>query len=243
MKKAFTLIELLIVVAIIAILAAIAVPNFLEAQTRSKVSRTQADMRTIATALETYAVDYNAYPQCHPYGVARTADDLGLADGVPILERLTTPVAYLSSMSFRDPFTISSRTTRAFADQQAQQFADGQAVQVNPADDAVARYNTYIYQAFSSTGRGQLVVDSFEPVLLKPSAWILHSAGPDGNYNNLGGILALEEDIDGPILLIYDPTNGTVSYGSIFRTGGSSGAGDGYAGGQGLIRAIQSSSK
>jgi len=41
---AFTLIELLIVVAIIAILSAIAVPNFLEAQTRSKVSRTQADM-------------------------------------------------------------------------------------------------------------------------------------------------------------------------------------------------------
>src|SRR5690606_13569858 len=61
-NRGFTLIELLIVVAIIAILAAIAVPNFLEAQVRSKVSRTKADMRTVATALEAYAVDSNHYP-------------------------------------------------------------------------------------------------------------------------------------------------------------------------------------
>ncbi len=57
--RGFTLIELLIVVAIIAILAAIAVPNFLEAQVRSKVSRVKADMRTLATAIETYTVDNN----------------------------------------------------------------------------------------------------------------------------------------------------------------------------------------
>src|SRR6187399_1379110 len=60
--RGFTLIELLIVVAIIAILAAIAVPNFLEAQTRSKVSRAKVDMRSLATAMETYLVDGNAYP-------------------------------------------------------------------------------------------------------------------------------------------------------------------------------------
>lgn len=59
--KGFTLIELLIVVAIIAILAAIAVPNFLEAQIRSKVSRSKNDMRSIATALEAYFVDNNTY--------------------------------------------------------------------------------------------------------------------------------------------------------------------------------------
>ena len=61
-RTGFTLIELLIVVAIISILAAIAVPNFLEAQTRSKVSRFMADIRSAATAVESYMIDHNAYP-------------------------------------------------------------------------------------------------------------------------------------------------------------------------------------
>src|SRR6187549_842092 len=62
---AFTLIELLIVVAIIAILAAIAVPNFLEAQTRSKVARAKADMRSLATGIDAYVVDHNSYLYCN----------------------------------------------------------------------------------------------------------------------------------------------------------------------------------
>ena len=65
MRKGFTLIELLIVVAIIAILAAIAVPNFLEAQTRAKVSRVKSDIRSLATAVETYFIDAGKYPLCY----------------------------------------------------------------------------------------------------------------------------------------------------------------------------------
>jgi len=61
-KNGFTLIELLIVVAIIGIIAGIAIPNFLGARTKARVTRAFADMRAIADALEMYYVDNTTYP-------------------------------------------------------------------------------------------------------------------------------------------------------------------------------------
>ncbi len=98
-KRGFTLIELLIVVAIIAILAAIAVPNFLEAQVRSKVSRAKADMRSLATALESYMVDERHYP---PY----IENSVMLMPVSYRLHRLTTPVAYITKVP-KDSFQIN----------------------------------------------------------------------------------------------------------------------------------------
>ena len=82
-KRAFTLIELLIVVAIIGILAAIAVPNFLNAQIRAKVSRAQAEMRAVEYAYLAYRLDNNEFP---PH-----------CDGPAQHKAVTTPVAYLTS--------------------------------------------------------------------------------------------------------------------------------------------------
>jgi prepilin-type N-terminal cleavage/methylation domain-containing protein len=100
-SRAFTLIELLIVVAIIAILAAIAVPNFLEAQTRSKVSRVKADFRSLATAIEAYAVDNNGK---YCFAMAPNSNNSTFQSWLRWRsKRLTTPVAYITSLP-ADPF-------------------------------------------------------------------------------------------------------------------------------------------
>lgn len=95
MKKAFTLIELLIVVAIIGILAAIAVPNFLNAQVRAKIARVKADMKAISTGMEMYYLDRNSY--------IPDANGSDLVGYMQPFSMLTTPVSYLSSVA-NDPF-------------------------------------------------------------------------------------------------------------------------------------------
>ena len=58
-RKAFTLFEIMIVVAIIALLAAIAVPGFLRARKRSQASRIMNDLRMIDSAVDQYAIETN----------------------------------------------------------------------------------------------------------------------------------------------------------------------------------------
>lgn len=89
MNKAFTLIELLIVVAIIGILAAIAVPNFMNAQIRAKVARSQSDLRTMEQAILRYMFDVNDNP---PHSHEENQNYW-----------LTTPISYLNGFLY-DPF-------------------------------------------------------------------------------------------------------------------------------------------
>lgn len=60
------MVELLTVVTVIGVLAAIAIPNFLEAQTRSKISRARIEMAGIKLALADYYTDHAAYPPPPP---------------------------------------------------------------------------------------------------------------------------------------------------------------------------------
>ena len=77
-------------------LAAIAVPNFLEAQTRSKVARAKADLRSQNIALDAYALDNQGYP----------VPSLGTPS---IPAGLTSPVAYMTSIQ-DDVFALTDQT-------------------------------------------------------------------------------------------------------------------------------------
>jgi type IV pilus assembly protein PilA len=61
--KGFTLIELMIVVAIIGILAAIAIPNFVKFQCRSKQSEAKGNLKSMYVAQESYRAEFDSYEQ------------------------------------------------------------------------------------------------------------------------------------------------------------------------------------
>jgi len=86
-KKGFTLIELMIVVAIIGILAAIAIPNFLKFQAKSKQSEAKTNLKAIYTAMTGYYGENNTYNSFNnvnwaPVGTARYTYSVGSDNGV-----------------------------------------------------------------------------------------------------------------------------------------------------------------
>ncbi|MBZ0257328.1 prepilin-type N-terminal cleavage/methylation domain-containing protein, partial [bacterium] len=203
-----TLIELLIVVAIIGILAAIAVPNFLNAQIRAKVARSYSDMHSTSTAIAIFNTDkgemlVDIRDDDNAEGVKRIEDDfagVGLNGGagnrnnMAVLAPLTTPVAYMSSLP-KSPFVNSSLFTSNSGNNEAfgregndvysywdndPEFVDG------PNDWNLAALYNYV----SNFSPWSYVLITFGP-----------SAGTDNTTNTLQP---------------YQPSNGITSAGEIF---------------------------
>ena len=218
-ENGFTLIELLIVVAIIAILAAIAVPNFLEAQVRAKVSRAVADIRTIATGLESYFSDNNKYPP-----------NPDTSDGFNVTPwQLTTPLAYLTSRPI-DPFKIGHDVTQHNNPSQIEErfFYDYFTILTSE------QYIQLLYQGIDVF---VIVADATGPygaylnrgAFTKYGAWLQWSIGPDIRFwiaeddfrNPTNPTAGLKNPAHLPwgysFDIPYDATNGSTSFGNIIR--------------------------
>lgn len=186
--RAFTLIELLIVVAIIAILAAIAVPNFLEAQVRSKVSRVKTDLRHLANMVEMYTMDWNA----PPFDGVPGADKLGWVNSWTLC---TTPVAYMTGIP-TDVF--QERDARGIAAPAGQTHYLGS----RHSYDYATAYHAQVGLTYTATLSWMTHFGN--------SPWFTGSCGPDSTFYSAAGNFGKGND--------YDPTNGTMSDGDIYRT-------------------------
>ncbi len=202
---AFTLIEILAVVAIISILAVIGVVNFIEYTARAKVARTKADLLSLSTALEAYAVDNNSqypYPQC----AIRNGIGSEMNGFIGSVAELTTPVAYLTSVMLVDPF-------------------DPDWASYSVSAQAPPKWKpTYMYYNYSGWYLNTLPSE-IQKVVIPFRGFCLNSTGPDRNIDSAQMVPIF---IDNPnidqqkmmktfINLIYDPTNGTYSTGDIIQ--------------------------
>lgn len=208
-ERAFMLVEGLIVLAMIAVLAAIAIPNFLERETRARLAGVRSDLRHVAQACDAYAVDSGL--KMYPFGVISfITPERESANWGWLTERLTTPVAYLPSLPF-DPFGEDYLIPSGSGQPPVHSHAI--------AGSLTTRYRMVTRQIWP--GRQGMYSPSpaewlstwpiFSTKLGAPEVipYLLTSIGPD----------RIEDVIPPYSPRIYDPSNGTVSWGDVVRFG------------------------
>lgn len=205
----FTLIELLIVIAIILILIAIALPNFLEAQIRAKVTKSEAEIRSLGIAIESFRIDHRTllvdfwdegdivaiqrlqrWNFCSP----NNFDD-AVRNQRCILGNLTTPAAYIQEIPDDPLFGTVHNTSQRLVEALAGTYFYGDNDEEIAGDD-------HNFQGLQSP-RAEFL--GLRP--MRSGDWVLMGVGPDSTA---------EETEDARRRGIpYAPTNGTRSRGDI----------------------------
>jgi type II secretion system protein G len=117
-QRGFTLIELMIVVAIIGILTAIAFPLYANLQARARVAKAQADVRTIAGAVVVYSAHMGAMPAALTDLTSSVSNNLGVYAGPFLANTIKEPqnwAAYVYTDNGDGTFNVSSTGDNATA--------------------------------------------------------------------------------------------------------------------------------
>jgi prepilin-type N-terminal cleavage/methylation domain-containing protein len=202
-RRGTTLVELLIVVAVIAILATIAVVNLLQAEERTKVTVAQNDMRMLANGLAAYHMDNNRFP---PGARQESIDDYRRLFVPVALTPLTTPVAYMTTLMATDPFSgaqaIAPGSFRSFDTVLRHSY-----VYVYYPDFALFKRNSNLSRrGYGLTSLGPDLTDSYG--VYRPFPAELPQEARDMGFRSV-------------LDTIYDPTNGSRSAGDLTRFGGN----------------------
>ncbi len=216
-RRGFTLIELLVVIGIIAVLAAIALPNYQEALTSSKVARFKGDCKAIETAVEVYNSEFGTYPPPDRYSVT---SDCGSEEGFPttpgsgyLTRRITTPIAYLGEVPI-DIFRLQENWGACYPARTVYMYAADLVYGPNYGTTGLNNYVSWTYWYLTQKGS----VTGTRPT---SAVWMVSSPGPDGKVDRGGTNQAgVRSEV-----IQYDPSNGTLSDGDLFKFGPSLGFG------------------
>lgn len=110
-EKGFTLIELLVVILIIGILAAIALPAFLNQRAKAQDANAKSDVRTAQTAMETYYTDHQSYTGAVSDPTAANANSLEKIE--PALKNANTLVVTPNGAGDGYTISVKSKSSKA----------------------------------------------------------------------------------------------------------------------------------